>query len=112
MNLVEHMYPLTSCGHIVYDDTGRFSVAFKRLLEGLYTVGAQVRDPANIGCTLREAMEYLSLGVDGDFPTRLLLLRTCSSQTVVFNNAWRSRGWFEIAFPLTKKLVERDVYFL
>jgi hypothetical protein len=112
MGIVEDARPLTSGGHLIRVDIGALGAALGPFLSGLYTKGATIHRPVEAGSSLSLAMEYLAQGVDDEFPTRLLLLSTRDARTAVFNNAWRSRGWFEMAFALTKTLQTDDVYFL
>jgi hypothetical protein len=78
----------------------------------VYTKGAEVHRPVHVASTLASAMEYLAQAVDGPFPTRVLLVETRDAEVTVFNNAWRSRGWYEMGFLLTKMFRAEDVYFL
>jgi hypothetical protein len=111
MSILSRMHPLTNSGHVFLVSIKKLSPAMKSFLTGLYTKNAEVREPAAVGVTLSAGLEFLTDGVDGQFPTRLLLVETRNSYTTVFNNAWRSKGWFEMAFPLTAENELSDVYF-
>jgi len=112
MNALADARPLTSSGHCFSSSVAELGATLRSFLAEFSTSGIDVSQPASVGSTLEEALVYLATAVDGKFPTRILLLQTRGPGTVVFNNAWRSRGWLEFAYPITKKLQTADTYFL
>jgi hypothetical protein len=112
MSIVENARPLTSAGHLVSMDVSSLQSEIKSFLSTLCSKDVEIQDPAPVASTLLSAISYIGEGVDGQFPTRLVLIETRSSHTAIWNNAWRSRGWFEMAFPLTNRLRVDDVFYL
>jgi hypothetical protein len=114
MSALSTMHPLTSSGHLVSLEARPLVLAMRPVLAALYSYGeAEVHEPVAVGRTLPAALEYLASCVDGQFPSRLLFLETRNRRTAIFNNAWRSRGWYEMAFPVMKQVpaVEEDIFF-
>jgi len=110
MSLLTRVAPFTNAGHIFLAAIQEVTQALHSFLGKTYR-NAKIGQPSPVGTTLPNALEFLSVTADDKFPTRLLLLETHNGYTSVFNNAWRSRGWFEMAFPLTKSHPFQDVYF-
>lgn len=111
MNTIHSIHPLTNSGHIILSGIQTMEPAMHSFLSSLYSKNAEVHTPVTVGLNLTESVRYLASGVDGTFPTRILLLETRSGHTAVFNNAWRSEGWFEMVFPLVKTIDVTDIYF-
>jgi hypothetical protein len=111
-NAIADARPLTRSGHCFLSGAEELGTTLQSFLAEFSTSGIDVGQPVSVGFALKSALEYLSTAVDGKFPTRFLLLQTRGPHTLVFNNAWRSHGWLELAYPLTKKLQTDDTYFL
>jgi hypothetical protein len=111
MDKLKRFHPLTGSGHIFLASPAEILPGLKLALETLNASAGVVRPPSPVGDSLAKALEYLASACDGPFPSRFLILSGNGSRTVLFNNSWRSQGWFEMAFIATKSLNVEDVFF-
>lgn len=111
MNKIESFRPLTNSGHILSANIQEVLPHLRQVIERVNSRAGSVGPPTRVGTNLFEGLRYLCCAVDGPFPTRFLLLGCNTSKTILFNNAWRSQGWFELAFMLTKHAEVEDFFF-